>query len=295
MNNQNNMQGPTNTNPNNNMMGGAPNTNNNMMGGAPNPNNNMMGNTPNANNNVMMGNTPNANAPKKNNTIIIIIAVVVVVLLVVLFFVFKGRKPKPDVEVENKIEESIKLEEKITVDGEKLPNGKIFLTVKNNNNSTIGVKVTANFYDESNNLVNTEDVFIYPLKPNSEKHGQIYLRSSKTNYDRFELKFKADDRSYYEFVDNDKLEIKNNVNKEEEEILLQVKNNAGIPVERVDVEAIFYKDNKVIGFSDETIDEIRVDETGAEKIMIPYDTNYDTIQYDNIKIFIYAYNTNFDD
>lgn len=227
--------------------------------------------------------------PKKNKTIFIVIGVVVAALIgLAVYFIPKMINDK---KIDNLIEdiekdlekESQELSKHYAIKEYKLADGDILVEVENKNKVPVYASVKMVFYDDNNNLVDTQETFITGIYASKKSYGVI--NASNTKYARYETTVKLSALSFTKLYE-DKVTVTPTMS---EELLLSITNTTNETIEECDVGVIYYdKDDNIIGYGKVYVDPIGPNETVVEKSYIPYDANLETIAYSRYEVVVNA-------
>ena len=300
--NFNNYNGYNNNNNNPmNQMGGQ-NSNGNMGFGGVNP----MGNQPYMNQTPSQMNQPympyqNPEPKKSKTTLIIIIVLIAIVVSCGTYFTIRLVEKKKaeaalreyEASLKKEEEEKEKINKNFTVEDYVLANGNVLLVVKNNNDVTVDGKIKVEFYNEQEQLVNSEDGYFFFLRGNKTVYTDIFLsESEKSNYSKYKVTVKLD-KSLESTQYHDKITI--NSSKTNDNILIQVTNNSDDTIKNIDVGVLFYdQDKKIIGFGEALLTDVKSKETTSGKVYLPHDKNYDDLAFDSYEVVVNAaYSSNY--
>ena len=177
-----------------------------------------------------------------------------------------------------KHEKNIKiLESEITTYGE------LVAIIKNNNDIDVSLNLEVNFYDKEGNPLGSDNSNIF-VSNNSEM--ATCFTDIPKNYSDYKITFTADEPSFKDFTD--KIKIKDNDTGEQ--LAVEITNNAKQTIEEVNIDVVYYKDSKIIGFDANGENDVKNNDSKIINIDYPYDKNFDNIPFDNYKIFVSAYN-----
>ena len=257
-------------------------------------NNNNLDSNSSMNNNYS-SNINEAKPKDKNKLIMIIGGVVIVVLIIVLVIVLVGKKKSPksleDYEKElQKIEEKEKKKEEelskhYEVKTHNLANGEILIEFENKNSDTVDVTFKVDFYDANNNLINSENAYIFSVKGNYKAYTDVFLLSNERNFSTFKVDAKLSKSTITENF-TDKVEIVN-VNKTSNNIMVQVKNNANKKLKIIDLAMLYYDAaGNVIGYSGSNINDLDENQTTSVKFTLPYDAKYNHVDFSKHELHV---------
>ena len=54
----------------------------------------------------------------------------------------------------------------------------------------------------------------------------------------------------------------------------------------MDVSVVFYKDGKIVGIDTDYASSVKAGRSANLKVYYPYDSNYDTVEFDDFKVII---------
>lgn len=187
---------------------------------------------------------------------------------------------KDDIENENlNVEEddsNVKYNTYITNDGE------MIIIATNNNKNVVDIEFEIEYYDKSNKLVGSGYADISAVSKNSQFALDVY--DAPKSYDSYKVYVDVEETDNISYLG--KLTATHNNNKDEEEVIVQVKNTTDKEIEYIGVSIVFYKDNKIVGYDDSLDGEIKSGRSANFTFSYPYDESYDTIYFDDYQVFI---------
>lgn len=187
---------------------------------------------------------------------------------------------KDDIENEDlNVEEddsNVKYNTYITNDGE------MIIIATNNNKNVVDIEFEIEYYDKSNKLVGSGYADISAVSKNSQFALDVY--DAPKSYDSYKVYVDVEETDNISYLG--KLTATHNNNKDEEEVIVQVKNTTDKEIEYIGVSIVFYKDNKIVGYDDSLDGEIKSGRSANFTFSYPYDESYDTIYFDDYQVFI---------
>lgn len=187
---------------------------------------------------------------------------------------------KDDIENEDlNVEEddsNVKYNTYITNDGE------MIIIATNNNKNVVDIEFEIEYYDKSNKLVGSGYADISAVSKNSQFALDVY--DAPKSYDSYKVYVDVEETDNISYLG--KLTATHNNNKDEEEVIVQVKNTTDKEIEYIGVSIVFYKDNKIVGYDDSLDGEIKSGMSANFTFSYPYDESYDTIYFDDYQVFI---------
>lgn len=161
--------------------------------------------------------------------------------------------------------------------------------IKNNNNSKVVIdEISIILKDENGNFVKKVDCMDsnIPLDAGQETISYFWNDDELDNfenYSNYEFTFEINDTTSSYYINNN-FEINSNDNGKQ--LAVTIKNNNKDDV-MVLFNVLYYKDNKIIGFSGLNItDVISGNSQGYINIDYPYDENGKTLKFDNYKLYL---------
>ncbi len=160
--------------------------------------------------------------------------------------------------------------------------GRLILISKNKTDKVLDVKIEIEFYDKNGTILGSDSDYVFGYAPGQEIVSSFY--SAPEKYDSYKIYFDAED-SFYTPRYKD-IEIITNDNKETEKIIIQFKNTSDTEIKSVEAGVVFYKNGKIIGYDSDYDTTIKVGRSANLSIRYPYDRYYDTIEFDEYRVFI---------
>ena len=148
------------------------------------------------------------------------------------------------------------LEKNVTSSGSVDESGRLVVIVKNNNKVDVDLNVEAEFYDANGGIAGSDSDDLYAVGAGSE--AALSMISTPENFDNYNG----------------------------EDIVAQVKNNSNDTIESIDVSVVFYKGDKIIGYSDGTEIDTKSGRSANFTLSYPYDKEYNDIKFDNYKVYL---------
>jgi hypothetical protein len=190
-------------------------------------------------------------------------------------------------------DENKNLSKGISVSDQRLKTNDILITLKNNNSKLVDLKIEVEFYDEDDNLVDSQTDNVKCFDPNAEVMSLVGTGYGIDEYDHYKVFVDAeasDDIS----VRKD-LEISNNDNGNQ--IVTQVLNNSEEEIDSVEIVVLFIKDGEIVGARENSEYNIKPGRSGNLKTSYPYSRKtYKDIEFDEYKVVLkeaYVYDWSF--
>lgn len=160
--------------------------------------------------------------------------------------------------------------------------GDMIAIIKNNNNVDIyNFEIEALFYDKNNNLLGSSKRELDIFEKNQESATQFYDTPNNTLTAKFNIKV-GTESSYESHLSEMKLTSSNTG----EKIVIQIANSSNKKIEIMPVGVVFYRNNKIVGYNSYDNYDLAIGDTATINIDYPYDKSYDTVKFDNYKVFI---------
>lgn len=197
---------------------------------------------------------------------------------------------------ENKKEESKTTDEKDLISNVKytdevLDNGDIIVFIENKNTTEVSFTLDIEYYDEEGTKVDSNYDAVIGL-PSKEKTVLRFYRTER-EYKNYELHAKNMNGTFFSSQYKD-VSITSKDDKEKEEIVVTLKNNSSKKIESAKVAVVFYKNNKIVGYSYDSEYEIEGNKAVALYINYPYDIKYDEVEFDSFEAYLVeAYSSKF--
>ena len=166
-------------------------------------------------------------------------------------------EPRIDTDVEE-------AEKNITVKAIPTEGDQLCVFITNNNNFVVDeLEIEAVFYDKSGNPIDTDSDGHDMILPGATVVSGL---DKPDNYDKFETNITVELGAHPSYKNHsDKIELTQNMS--DDSVIVQVKNNDTVPIEEVELKAVFYKGNNIVEVSfDEDIRDLRAGKTETEKI-----------------------------
>lgn len=234
------------------------------------------------NNQVSNGKKP---MDKKVLAIIGVVVLVVVVLLVVLLVKpgsnngggggFFGGEETP-------------VEEKITLSGEDIGNGKILVTAASTRKGTYDVNFSATFYDSNKEVLRVFEETIHAVPGEKNAYHLVDISGAITGDYTYELVITKETEKTASNIFSDKVTATSTVQTEHLEV--QLKNTSDQMIDSVRVAVIYYNANKPVGYTSQFISGLIGNMTINEVVYIPTDNSGNPIKFDKHEVIITAYN-----
>ena len=178
-----------------------------------------------------------------------------------------GNVPKNEKDLEKLKQNIIASTQIVKIDGRP----EIFLTTKNNNRESVTFEVDVEYFDSNNNFVGSDSVNYYDVPAGYETTAVVGIDvpSVTTNIKTY---VKVEDYSLYKSCINRISQI--NVNKVNDNIIVQYKNNSDTEINHVTATMIFYNNGTIVGYSWEYVYDIASDRTINMEFREPYKKKY---------------------
>ena len=166
-------------------------------------------------------------------------------------------------------------------------NGSLLVIAKNNNKVAVDMEIEVEFYDENNMIIGSDSNIISAVGANAEI--AIEMWDTPDSFNDYKLYIDVEQTSNTAYFD--KIELTHNNNNEE--IIVQVKNNSEDTIEYMSVSVVYYQGEQVVGIEEDSEFDIKSGRSANFTISYPYDKNYDDVNFDNYKVFVneaYSYN-----
>ena len=244
----------------------------------------------------------NSSSNNKNMIYVLVGVAIIVIISVVLALVFdknKGsNKSIEDIEkdMQKQLEKNKKEEEELNKNYEiketTLLNGYILIEFTNKNKKYVNASFKVDFYDSSNNVVDTKDAYAVSVAPNSKTYTCVYVFGDTSKYASHKINTSLT-KSSSDYTYTDKIQILS-TNVVGDTITVQIKNNASKKIKYIHLASLFYDEaGNIIGYSSDTADSTDPGQTSTLKIYVPYDKNYNVVKYSKYDVFVdSAFNDN---
>ena len=179
------------------------------------------------------------------------------------------------------------LEKNITCSGAITKEGNLIAFIMNSNNVAVEVEVEVEFYDTNGALVGSDKESLNSLASNNEAVVEFW--DTPNNFDNYKIYVDAVVSSAISYSDKVTLSH-NNTGRE---VLVQVTNNSEEEIERVEVAIVYYLNNEVVGYDDDTEYDVKIGRSGNFTFDYPTDKRYNNVSFDSYKVFVnqvYSYN-----
>lgn len=175
----------------------------------------------------------------------------------------------------------------IEMESAELKDRSILIKLKNNNDKDIkSLIIKTLFYDENNEVVGTAETSFRVIKSKAEVAVcAVESYDVPQNYSTYEIKLDIDS-SYIENENGYADKIKITSKDTGEKIMVTATNESDVKLNKLAIGVVFYNEGIPVGYSDETQYEVEPNDTEYYNIIYPYDKNYDTIKFDEFKIFV---------
>ena len=225
---------------------------------------------------------------KKKLPLIIGIIVLLILLIIVLKSLLGTETPTPEINDNPPVEvqendESI-LNKKFSIDATKLFNGNILIEINNKNKINVDADVAIDFFDSAGDSLNSDEVSIKNIPAKSIYYESVPVKNELRDL-KHEVTAKLKENKYKAYY-LDKIEIINKT-EEEENLLVEIKNDSYDTIDVVEVYSIFYdSDDNIIGFESSKVNKIAADKNETIKISYPKDKEYNFISFSRYDVGI---------
>ena len=242
-------------------------------------------------------NTNNNQSFAKKIPIIIGIIVLLVLLVIALKSLLGVEEPLEDVNDNTPVEvdendESI-LNKRFSLDSTKLANGNILVEIKNKNKISVDATITVEYFNSDGASINNEELNVKNIPAKSTYYESIPVKTELKEME-FEVDAKLTANKFKEYY-LDKIDILNK-KEEEENLLIEVKNDSYSTIDVIEVYALYYDaENNIIGVESSSINKLAPDKTSEIKIGYPKDKEYHFQSFSKYEVGIntaYSYKNN---
>jgi hypothetical protein len=165
---------------------------------------------------------------------------------------------------------------------------RLLLILQNKNKVNLELEVEVTYYDDNKAVLSTEKGFLWTFE--SGRNAVISLsyplddKYNRVAFNEFNIKVTAD----LEYTSQDKVidVISVESNKGSKNLIATLTNNSDEDISSMDLVALFYKNEVIVGYSMDFIYDIAAGESKSAEFYEPYDENYDKIEYDDYEIII---------
>lgn len=173
------------------------------------------------------------------------------------------------------------LNDKIDLKEEIGKDNRIIYFITNKNESNIDLIIKTIFYDKDNKKITEDYSEIKAISPNNEIAYQLF--KTPENYETKKTTIIPNISKYNDTYENDiKLEVHNAENNFE----VYVTNSSKYTLNEISISFVYYKNNEVVGISNNIINNLYSQDTTKIYMSHPYDIKYNEISYDNYKTYI---------
>jgi len=177
-------------------------------------------------------------------------------------------------------------------------NGDFVLKVTNNNDKTIIIdSIETIFKDENNVFAQKETTYNQWFGIQPQKTIYVYdwgFQKDFSKYPNYEFNINLCSDSIEKAYLVDNFEI--TANNSGEQIAVEVKNNNSVSVENIQVNAIYYKDGKIVGIksgSDILSNSTASQSTSYINVDYPEDSQYNDVAFDNYEVYLISSRTEY--
>jgi len=172
---------------------------------------------------------------------------------------------------------------KVSITSHQLPDGSILGIVKNNSNKNLDVEAEIAYYDEEDNLIDTDSDLAYGMAPGAQMTIEFYVDEEVEDYARYEIELEADE-SYLDVIPLDELIAKNNDTGSK--VTTQITNNSGNDNLEIRADIIYFKNDKVIGATYDSKTKVNNGKAANFTFDYPRDKNYNKISFDKYEVLV---------
>ncbi len=208
------------------------------------------------------------------------IGVIIVLILIRTFFGTNTVNPNRNDDFTKK--EEI-LNQKVETKDYVLTTGDLLIQLTNNTNIPARASLKIEFYDKKKSIVDVKDTTISGIDKQTTSYVKIPLRNIK--YDTYKVFTKMSINPYTKFYTND-VKILSRT-KSNRNIIIEYQNKSQKNLDYVEIGVLFYnQNNKLIAYNNMIEKDIPKNSTSQTKIYIPYNHNYEIIQYKRIETVV---------
>ena len=167
---------------------------------------------------------------------------------------------------------------------------RVVVVLENKNSIDLTLDAEIVYYDANNTILEKDSGYLASFQAGATSAIEFY--EPEDPYDHYKITYEAE-KAYYR-AHNSEVTIKDVDDKENGRINVTFTNNSKEEINNIEVGILFYKNGKVVGYSDDFEYDLPAGESILLKIDYPYDNNYDDLDFDDYKIYINdAYNDEF--
>ncbi len=228
-------------------------------------------------NNTNNDNTPN----KKHNTKLIITIVVALVVVIVGTILLIKLLYNDDTQIE---QPKPTLKDLVDVTQDTLSDGKLLIFgATNKNEVNVEVVFSVDFYDSNNELIENDEYTMYVLPSNKTHFVEVYTGNLPKQYDTFKYTYDVKESTNLKIYGHEEVVIEDEI--KDNKLHLKIINNSGELVESVAIDIVYYKNNKMVKYTNAAMLGIE-DGSFREGNYITNKDYFDNdIEFDNYKIF----------
>lgn len=175
------------------------------------------------------------------------------------------------------------LSQNVTYESYEAPN-ELIVKFTNNNNVNLQCYFEVVYYDESGNMIFTDDFFKNYFNVIETGKDQIaYFSYPKDDYSRYKIKVSSKlQNSAIGMVDNIKVTSSSSSNG----VTAKIQNTSSKTASVTYIYVLYYKNNKVVGYDWNNIYDFKGGDSKYLHLSNPYDENYKDIPFDRYEIFV---------
>ena len=157
----------------------------------------------------------------------------------------------------------------------------LILFITNNNKESIDMKITVDFYDKSEKVIDTnEDIFSAIL---NKKEIAIPFGIYE-DYEYYKVTIESEKSNYINYEDS--IKLSESKDDENQTLLFEVHNKSDKDVGYLDLTVIYYYNDEVIGVDNDFSGTIKAGEKTELEVSYPVSSNMDTLKFNNYKVYI---------
>ena len=162
-----------------------------------------------------------------------------------------------------------------------IANEQLILFITNNNKELIDIKISVDFYDKDETIVdNTEDIF---SAISHKKEIAIPFEIYK-EYEYYKVNLEASPSTYTSHENS--LIITEKEDDKNEKMVFKVSNKGDKEIRYIDLTIVYFKNNEVIGVANHMSGQLKPDEDMTFNLEYPYTSDFKVLDYDNYKLYI---------
>lgn len=178
-------------------------------------------------------------------------------------------------------------EENSNVKGVVTKKGNLIVFTKNNKKIPVDMDFEVEFYDENGRIVGSDTEELVAVGAGREV--AVEMTNLPKNFKTYKIyvdEEKSEQTEYFK-----QIEVTHNNN--EENIVVQVKNNSKDVIDRITVVVVYYNNGEIVGSDQESVFNVSAGRAGNFTLEYPYDEEYNEIKFDDYKVIVaeaFSYN-----